>query len=198
MVKEKIIMRIGTNMSFIKKCLLICVLFALQFKTTAQTTSAKIESLIAKMSIEEKVGQMTNIAIGMVATETPDAVLLNEEKLRNVIIKNKVGSLQNVNSHAYTLEQWHKLINGVQKINMDESRLKIPLLYAIDAVHGANYTIGSTLFPHNLGLAAARNTLLAKQSAQITAKEIRASGIRYNFSPVAGAPIAGKEKRISR
>ena len=150
-------------------------------------TASKIETLISKMTLEEKVGQMTNITIGMVAKETPNGIVIDQEKLKDVLINHKVGSFQNVISHAYSLANWHALLNGVQKLNMDESRLKIPMLYAIDAVHGADYTLGSTIFPHNLGLAATRNILLAKQASEITAKEVRASGIRYNFSPVLDA-----------
>lgn len=170
-----------------KKYLLFAMMFIFQLNLIAQTDREKINILISKMSIEEKVGQMTNIAIGMVSHEKENMKILDEEKLRNVIIKNYVGSLQNVGSHAYTLQEWHNLINTIQKINMTESRLKIPVLYAIDAVHGADYTIGSTIFPHNLALAATRNLELTKLCAEITAKEVRASGLRYNFSPVLDA-----------
>ncbi len=171
----------------VKALLSIALCFMIQFSGMAQSDDAKIEALIKKMTIEEKVGQMTNITIGMMLKEKGNDIALDYDKLRNILIKNKVGSLQNVISHAYTLDQWHKMLNDIQKVNMDESRLKIPMLYAIDAVHGADYTIGSTLFPHNLGLAASRNTDLAKLCAEITAKEVRASGIRYNFSPVLDA-----------
>ncbi len=160
---------------------------ALQLNLLAQSEDKKIDELIGKMTIEEKAGQMTNIAIGMILVEKGNTLELDHEKLRTVLIKNNVGSLQNVVNHAYTLKQWNDLINEIQKINLDESRLKIPMLYAIDAVHGANYTLGSTLFPHNLGLAATRNPEIVKICAEVTAKEVRASGIRYNFSPVLDA-----------
>jgi beta-glucosidase len=172
----------------IPKAILFFILFLLlPLHVPAQSEEKRIEELIGKMTIEEKVGQMTNIAIGMMLNEKGDTIALDQDKLRNVLIKHSVGSLQNVVNHAYTLEQWHTMINSIQKIVMDESRLKIPMLYAIDAVHGANYTIGSTLFPHNLGIAATRNREIARISAEVTAKEVRASGIRYNFSPVLDA-----------
>ena len=172
----------------IPKAILFFILFLLlPLHVPAQSEEKRIEELIGKMTIEEKVGQMTNIAIGMMLYEKGDTIALDQDKLRNVLIKHSVGSLQNVVNHAYTLEQWHTMINSIQKIVMDESRLKIPMLYAIDAVHGANYTIGSTLFPHNLGIAATRNREIARISAEVTAKEVRASGIRYNFSPVLDA-----------
>jgi beta-glucosidase len=166
--------------------LLLSLILLQQVSSKAQTTN-KIDNLISKMTLEEKVGQMTNITIGTIATEIGDSLVIDKEKLRNVMLTNKVGSFQNVIGHAYSLQNWHKMLDQIQSINMKESRLKIPLLYAIDAVHGADYTLGSTIFPHNLGLAATRNTDLAKLGAQITAKEVRASGIRYNFSPVLDA-----------
>ncbi|RZM24639.1 MAG: beta-glucosidase [Pedobacter sp.] len=166
--------------------ILLALILLLQLDSQAQK-SAKIETLIARMTLEEKVGQMTNITIGMVAGESGDSLIIDKEKLRNVMLKHKVGSFQNVIGHAYSLANWHKMLEEIQIMNMKESRLKIPLLYAIDAVHGADYTLGSTIFPHNLGLAASRNTDLAKLAAQITAREVRASGIRYNFSPVLDA-----------
>ncbi len=167
-------------------CLLLGLILLQQISSKAQTAN-KIETLISKMTLEEKVGQMTNITIGMVATEVGDSLVIDKDKLRNIMLSHKVGSFQNVIGHAYSLQNWHNMLDEIQTINMKESRLKIPLLYAIDAVHGADYTLGSTIFPHNLGLAATRNTDLAKLAAQITAKEVRATGIRYNFSPVLDA-----------
>jgi len=158
-----------------------------QFSVCAQSKADKIEVLISKMTLAEKVGQMTNITIGMVAGESEKNLVIDKEKLRNVMIGHKVGSFQNVISHAYSISNWHKILDEIQSLNMKESRLKIPILYAIDAVHGADYTLGSTIFPHNLGLAASRNPDLARMAAEITAKEVRASGIRYNFSPVLDA-----------
>ncbi len=166
--------------------LLICFFLVQLFSANAQSTS-KIDILISKMTLEEKVGQMTNLTIGRIANEVGDSLVIDKEKLRDVMLTHKVGSFQNVIGHAYSLQNWHNMLDEIQNINMKESRLKIPLLYAIDAVHGADYTLGSTIFPHNLGLAATRNTDLAKLGAQITAKEVRASGIRYNFSPVLDA-----------
>lgn len=153
----------------------------------AQNNDRMIDSLIARMTIEEKVGQMTNIAIGMIAEEKENTIVLNREKVQEVLTRHHVGSLQNVINHAYSLQQWHAMLDEIQRINMEGSRIKIPMLYAIDAVHGANYTLGSTIFPHNLGLAATRNLELARISGEVTAKEVRASGIRYNFSPVLDA-----------
>ena len=143
-----------------------------------------INALIAKMTLEEKVGQMTNLTLEAVSNKIDDPVSLDMAKLRDAIVTHNVGSVQNAINHAYSLQDWHYITNTIQDIALKETRLKIPNLYEIDAVHGANNTLGSTLFPHNLALAATRNPELARLSAEITAKEVRASGIRLDFSPV--------------
>ncbi len=146
--------------------------------------SKAINSLLSKMTLEEKVGQMTNLTLEAVSNKNDNPVTLDMAKLRNAIVTHNVGSVQNAITHAYTLQEWHYITNTIQDIALKETRLKIPNLYEIDAVHGANNTIGSTLFPHNLALAATRNPELARIAAEITAKEVRASGIRLDFSPV--------------
>ena len=140
--------------------------------------SKAINSLLSKMTLEEKVGQMTNLTLEAVSNKNDNPVTLDMAKLRNAIVTHNVGSVQNAITHAYTLQEWHYITNTIQDIALKETRLKIPNLYEIDAVHGANNTIGSTLFPHNLALAATRNPELARRAAEITAKEVRASGIR--------------------
>ncbi|MFN3405998.1 MAG: glycoside hydrolase family 3 N-terminal domain-containing protein [Cytophagaceae bacterium] len=157
--------------------------FSVLFISCSETRKDEISSLIDQMTLEEKVGQMTNLTLTTI-TKKDSEPEIDPVKLRNVILDKHVGSLQNVVSHAYAIEVWHQLIDTIQSINMRESRLKIPFLYCIDAVHGANYTLNSTIFPHNLALAAARNPELTRLASEITAKEVRASGIRYNFSPV--------------
>ncbi|WP_051312862.1 glycoside hydrolase family 3 N-terminal domain-containing protein [Sporocytophaga myxococcoides] len=167
---------------------LCCLFFSLVIPFTSfsqKGDKAKVVSeLIARMTLEEKVGQMTNLTLSAITEPSDDPLKVDPAKLREVIVKHNIGSIQNVVKHAYSIEEWHKLINEIQKVSLTETRLKIPFLYCIDAVHGTNFTLNSTLFPHNLGLAATRNPELVKLCAEITAKEVRASGIRYNFSPV--------------
>lgn len=147
-------------------------------------TDTSIDDIISKMTLEEKVGQMTNLTLATIAAEEGDTLIADPVKIEDVIVKHHIGSLQNVINHGYSLALWHELINGLQKVTLEKTRMKIPFLYCIDAVHGTNYTLGSTIFPHNLNLASTRNPELVRQAAAITAAEARASGIRYNFSPV--------------
>lgn len=150
----------------------------------AQAPNNKIDQLISKMSIEEKVGQMTNLTLATIADEKDGTVILNQAKLNEAIQKYHIGSFQNVLTHAYSVQEWHGFLDTIQKTTLSLEKHKIPSLYCIDAVHGANYTKGSTLFPHNIAMAATRNINLATIGGQVTAAEVRATGIRYNFSPV--------------
>lgn len=156
----------------------------------------EIEAIISNLSLAEKVGQMTNLTLSVIATEDAKRKLvLDSAMLHQVFIDHHVGSIQNVISGAYDIEQWHTLIQSLQDYTLTKTSHKIPFLYCIDAVHGANYLQGATLFPHNLGLGATRNKALVQAANKITAAETRASGIRYNFSPVLDA---GRNQQWSR
>ncbi len=146
----------------------------------------KIDALLQEMTLEEKVGQMTQINLGLFYKDG----YLNKEMLKEYVVRYGIGSILNaptVNgmSQAISLEEWNSLITLIQRQAM-ETRLRIPVLYGIDAIHGATYIKGSTLFPHNIALAASRNRFVAARCAQVTAREVRAAGIRWNFDPVVG------------
>ncbi|WP_017733932.1 glycoside hydrolase family 3 N-terminal domain-containing protein [Nafulsella turpanensis] len=146
-------------------------------------SSSRVDSLLSVMTIEEKVGQMTQVAIDLIL-EDDETTVVDMEKLRTALLEKNVGSILNVKGHAYTVDQWHEILNAIQEVATEETRLGIPILYGIDAIHGANYIAGSTLFPHNIGTAASRNLEMARRIAEITAAETRAAGIPWNFDPV--------------
>lgn len=150
-----------------------------------------IDDLISKMTLEEKVGQMTQITLEVVTKEGNNRdplkpVTMDQEKLREAVLTYKVGSIINTGGAANSIEDWHKIITAVQDVAVKDSRLGVPILYGIDAIHGVNYTLGSTLFPQNFAMAATRNRELVRKSAEITSYEMRASGIPWNFNPVLG------------
>src|SRR5207247_8829521 len=84
---------------------------------------------------------------------------------------------------ALSVDKWHELISAIQKA-AGETRLKIPVLYGIDSIHGANYVKGATLFPQPLGMAATWNPQLMLDATRVSAAETRAAGIPWTFSPV--------------
>ena len=149
----------------------------------------KVTELLSQMTLEEKIGQMTQITLQVVSGEqgtVSQQHKLDPAKLEEAIVQYHVGSILNVYDVAFSLEHWHDVITQIQDVAIQKTRLGIPVLYGIDAIHGANYTREATLFPQSIALAATRNPELLKKSAQITAYEIRASGIPWNFNPVLG------------
>lgn len=147
-----------------------------------------IEAILAKMTTKEKVGQMTQLNIDAVCVgeiyklEEPHRI--DSAKLHKAIVDYGVGSILNCGGHAYPREQWIEMIGTIQRFAQDKSRLGIPVIYGIDAIHGANYVSQSTLFPQPLAQAATFNRSLVEKAAEITAYESRAAGMTWNFSPV--------------
>lgn len=161
-----------------------CLSYAQEDKLTNQ----KVQALIAKMTLEEKVGQMAQITLDVITKgkdrfTSDEPVVLDKAAMDKAFGVYKIGSVLNTaNNRARTPEVWYNIISGIQKAS--RSKLNIPVIYGIDAIHGATYTAGATMFPQQIGQAASRNVELVKKAAQITAYETRASGIPWNFSPV--------------
>lgn len=145
--------------------------------------SQDIEALLKKMTLEEKVGQMTQLAIGMIATGSDQDLKVDPAKLDKAVVKYNVGSILNVADQAMTVDHWHEIISQIQGA-AKKTRLNIPVLYGIDSIHGANYVRGATLFPQETAMAATWNPELMKRAAEVTAAETRAAGIPWSFSPV--------------
>jgi len=169
--------------------LLAATSLLLSFSGFAQKKNAddKVKKILAQMSLEEKVGQMTQVTFDVVAADGGFGSLnpTDKTKLEKAILDYHVGSILNTPyGQAQTAETWRNIITSIQDVATKKSRLKIPVLYGIDAIHGATYTTGATLFPQALALASSFNRELAKTEGDITAKEIRASGIPWNFYPV--------------
>jgi len=158
------------------------------FQRTVRTAperdhTQKIEALLKQMTLEEKVGQMTQLTIGMIVNGRDQDVKIDPAKLEKAIVKYGVGSILNVSDQALTLDTWHQIISQIQDA-AKKTRLGIPVIYGIDSIHGANYVQGATLFPQEIGMAATWNPELMKRASEITAIETRAAGIPWSFSPV--------------
>jgi beta-glucosidase len=167
-----------------KKVFLLLIVFSINKQMKAQTKNSdqqKAAAILKQMTLEEKVGQMTQVTLGVVSTAT-DGVL-DPANLKTAVVDYKVGSILNVTGHALTLKEWQNLNTQIQD-ESKKTRLKVPVLYGLDGIHGQTYTLGSTLFPQNIALAATRNTDIVKAVAKVTAGELRASGVRWNFAPV--------------
>ncbi len=161
----------------------------------------KVDQLLQEMTLEEKVGQMAQITLDVV-TKGPDRyssdepVVLDQEQLRHALTQYHIGSILNTaNNRARTPETWGKIIGDIQQVATQETRMKIPVIYGIDAIHGVTYSAGSTLFPHELALAATWDPTFGYTLGEVTAYETRACNIPWNFSPVLDL---GADPRYSR
>lgn len=164
------------------------ILFILSCKTGDQSSSSSVEAMLKGMTLKEKIGQMTQLNIDLISVgeiyNLQEPHQLDQAKLHKAIVEYKVGSILNAGGHAYDLKHWHEIIKEIQQLAIDSTDNQIPVLYGIDAIHGANYLLEGTLFPQPLAQAATFNPALVEQGASITAYETRASGIPWNFSPV--------------
>ena len=166
---------------------LFLILVVMLLNSAANSQSKDVELLLRSMTLEEKVGQMTQLNLDVVCVggiyQLEEPHRLDQEKLRIAIEKYHVGSILNCGGHAYPREQWLSIMKGIHDASAQYG-LKVPVFYGIDAIHGANYVMGSILFPQPLAQAATFNPSMARQAAEITAYETRAAGIPWNFSPV--------------
>lgn len=145
---------------------------------------AKVESLLKKMTLEEKVGQMCQLNIDVIQDRSvKDKFVLSEALMDTVFRVYKVGSILNVPfAIAQPLDVWESLIDKIQEVSMEE--IGIPCLYGVDQIHGTTYTIGGTFFPQGINMAATFNRELVRNGAKIVAYEAKAGGVPWTFSPV--------------
>lgn len=131
-----------------------------------------VQKLLSQMTLDEKVGQMTQVDTKFIQRKSD-------------ITKYFIGSVLSGGDSSpadITPKGWVNLYDTFQAEAL-KTRLKIPLIYGIDAVHGNNNVLGATIFPHNIGLGATRNRKLIEQIGRITALEVAATGIKWTFAP---------------
>jgi len=141
-------------------------------KKRLSSHDAEAKALLARMTLEEKVGQMVQAEQDQVGDGTDIETYF-------------LGSLLsggNSDPKTNSLQDWTDLYDRVQSHAL-KTRLKIPLLYGIDAVHGHNNVLGATVFPHHVGLGATRDAALVEEVERVTAEEVRATGIHWVFAP---------------
>ncbi|HEY9046683.1 MAG TPA: glycoside hydrolase family 3 N-terminal domain-containing protein [Ohtaekwangia sp.] len=184
-------------------CLSFVLLFLFQAQKPVEPvpTNEKVEALLAKMTLEEKVGQMAQVTLDVITKGkneyvSDEPLQLDMAIVRKALLDYKIGSVLNTaNNRARTVEKWQEIITQLQDVATKETRLKIPVIYGIDAIHGTTYTAGATFFPQQIAQAATWNRSLVKRGAEICAYETRASAIPWNFSPVLDL---GRDPRFPR
>ena len=142
---------------------------------------AKVESVLKKMSLEEKAGQLVQLNISTLEDETREAI--DPAKLDKIIGQYKVGSILNVmHDLAHTREHTAAMVRQIQEKSMEV--MGIPCIYGLDMIHGASYLVEGSLFPQEINLGATFNPVYAKQMGEAMAYETRAAQVPWVFSPV--------------
>ena len=171
----------ATNLVRVASLVLCCCISYAACTAVYRDPRAKVENrvadLMSRMTLEEKIGQMTQVARAYII----DPADIASYGFGSILSGG--GSGPTINTPA----QWADMIDSYQKKAMS-SRLGIPILYGVDAVHGNNNVRGAVIFPHNIGLGATGNPDIVRRAARVTALEMLATGARWNFAPCITVP----------
>jgi beta-glucosidase len=141
------------------------------YRDPAEPVSARVDDLLSRMSLDDKLGQMTQVERNTVAPAD-----LAGHRIGSVLSGGGSGPAPN------TPAAWADMYDGLQRGAL-AAPLGIPMIYGIDAVHGHNNVAGATLFPHNIGLGATRDPALVRRIGRAVAEEISGTGIDWDFAP---------------
>jgi beta-glucosidase len=161
-----------------KKILVTAILISL---TTTMSHSAplfsdndkKVDALLAQMTLDEKIGQMVQVDC---------SALADKSDVQKYFLGSVLSGGNSDPAAGNSPQAWLQMVSGFQEQAL-QTRLKIPLIYGIDAVHGHNNILGATIFPHNIGLGATRDAQLVERAERVTAEEVVGTGIRWAFAP---------------
>jgi beta-glucosidase len=160
------------GLQWVRLCAWLIVVFGGFPQVWGAGVEARVEGLLRQMTLPEKVGQMTQVDLGAL-------------KDRSEIARLGLGSVLcggNTDPEDNEPATWRRTVVECQQWAL-QSRLKIPLLFGVDAVHGHNNVLGAVIFPHQIGLGATRNPRLVEEAARVTAGEMLATGISWAFAP---------------
>jgi beta-glucosidase len=144
-----------------------------------KTVDQRVSLLLSQMTLDEKIGQMTQIEIG--------ALQRNPKPVASAFLGSVLSGGDGNPSGANDAKNWYSMVGGMQSQALT-TRRAIPILYGIDAMHGDAHLTGSTVFPHNIGMGATHDAALVQQECKVTAAEMNATGVRWTFGPVVAVP----------
>jgi beta-glucosidase len=162
----------------------------LPYKNPRLDAETRAKDLLSRMTLEEKIGQMTQISTTEINKAVPNAKTkgekfrpyLDPERAGKILKDYQVGSF--LAAFAESPSDWYNFAYDLQKLNLTQSRLGIPIIYGNDHVHGANYVTGASVFPQPVGIGCTFNSTFASQMGYVTAREIADLGQHWNFAPI--------------
>ncbi|MEI9960797.1 MAG: glycoside hydrolase family 3 N-terminal domain-containing protein [Limisphaerales bacterium] len=159
----------------------VAALFLTTFTARAAATDleTRVHDLMAQMTLDEKIGQMVQVDMLALKGRTSD--------IQKYFLGSVLSGGSSDPSPDNRAQSWLNAVNEFQSWAL-KTRLKIPMIYGVDAVHGHNNIDGAVIFPHNIGLGATHNPKLVEQAARVTAEEIAGTGIRWAFAPCITVP----------
>ncbi len=146
--------------------------------TKLSSYDPQVKELLSKMTLEEKIGQMT---------QPEQDGLKDPADIEKYFLGSVLSGGNSDPKEGNSLQAWTDMYDRIQQ-HTGKTRLRIPILYGVDAVHGHNNVLGAVVFPHNIGLGCTRNAALVAKIGHITAEEVRATGINWAFAPCVTVP----------
>ena len=146
---------------------------------------SRVKEIVGGMSLEDKIGQMCQINISVICPDSliDGKIALDENQVKMAFEQFRVGSVLNTPiGEAQSPETWYNIINGIQEASM--KYIGVPDVFGVDQNHGSTYTLGGTMFPQEINMAASFNRDLVREGAAVTAYEARACAIPWVFNPV--------------
>ncbi|XP_061348792.1 uncharacterized protein LOC133294154 [Gastrolobium bilobum] len=168
----------GRSLIPIVGVMLLCCLVSfseaeyMKYKDPKMPMNVRVKDLMKRMTLEEKIGQMTQIERSVATSDV----------IKKYFIGSVLSGGGSVPAPKASAETWVQMVNQMQNAALS-TPLGIPMIYGIDAVHGHNNVYNATVFPHNVGLGVTRDPVLIKKIGDATALEVRATGIPYVFAP---------------
>lgn len=147
------------------------------YMDSSKDVEERVAELLSQMTLDEKIAQMIQ----------PEQSAISYSDITKYGVGSVLSGGGSAPSSGNTAEDWQEHINNMKQAAVD-SRLGIPLLYGVDAVHGHNNVYGATIFPHNIGLGSANDPELMERIGEAVAEEVRATGIQWTFAPTLANP----------
>jgi beta-glucosidase len=173
----------ANHQSYLKHVILICAaVLTFSAATLSQAASValddpkiekQVDALLAQMTLDEKIGQMVQV---------DSSALINKNDIATYFLGSVLSGGNSDPPDGNSPQSWLKFATGFESYAL-QTRLKIPLIYGIDAVHGHNNIDGAVIFPHNIGMGATHDAQLVEREERVTAEEIAGTGIRWAFAP---------------